>query len=84
MIAEFIPCTREPSVQAGADDVVSDFNFKMLTGEVGIDQRMEMVDLFQDPNEDWPLLLISTMAGGVGLNLTAVCGGHSSGGSSID
>ena len=45
----------------------------MLTGEVDIDDRMRMIDRFQDPSLDQYLLLISTMAGGVGLNLTAVC-----------
>lgn len=44
----------------------------MITGEVDIDSRMDMVDRFQDPNQDEYILLISTMAGGVGLNLTAV------------
>ena len=33
---------------------------------------MEMVDRFQDPEKDHFVLLISTLAGGVGLNLTAV------------
>lgn len=54
--------------------LVSGFTFDMLTGEVGIDERMSMVDRFQDSEQDYPLLLISTMAGGVGLNLTAVSG----------
>ena len=44
----------------------------MLTGDVGIDDRMAMVDRFQDSTQDQFILLISTMAGGVGLNLTAV------------
>jgi len=46
----------------------------MLTGEVDIDQRMEMIDRFQDVSQDQFILLVSTMAGGVGLNLTAVSG----------
>lgn len=46
----------------------------MLTGEVDIDLRMEMIDRFQDVSQDQFILLISTMAGGVGLNLTAVSG----------
>lgn len=33
-----------------------------------------MVDRFQDREKDNFILLISTLAGGVGLNLTAVCG----------
>lgn len=44
----------------------------MLTGEVESAERMNMVDRFQDPNKDQFILLISTLAGGVGLNLTAV------------
>ena len=44
----------------------------MLTGEVDSGERMEMVDRFQDPDKDHFILLISTLAGGVGLNLTAV------------
>ena len=54
------------------------YSFDILTGEVGTDERMDMVDRFQDPNGDMYILLISTMAGGVGLNLTAVSGatGH--------
>jgi len=44
----------------------------MLTGEVDADQRMGMIDRFQDLSQDQFILLISTMAGGVGLNLTAV------------
>lgn len=44
----------------------------MITGEVDIDTRMDMVDRFQDPAQDEYILLISTLAGGVGLNLTAV------------
>ena len=44
----------------------------MLTGEASSDERMDMVDRFQDREQDNFVLLISTMAGGVGLNLTAV------------
>jgi SNF2 family DNA or RNA helicase len=51
---------------------VSGFNFDVLTGEVDQKTRMDMVDRFQDPNLDYYILLISTRAGGVGLNLTAV------------
>lgn len=32
---------------------------------------MQMVDNFQDPDQDHFIMLISTQAGGVGLNLTA-------------
>jgi SNF2 family DNA or RNA helicase len=70
MVAEFISsdCT---SNRFQAHSTVS-YPFEILTGEVSIDDRMAMVDRFQDPNQDQYILLISTMAGGVGLNLTAV------------
>ncbi|KAK8858783.1 hypothetical protein IAR55_003013 [Kwoniella newhampshirensis] len=57
---------REPT-----KDKVAGFAFDMLTGEAGNAERMEMVDRFQDENQDNFILLISTLAGGVGLNLTA-------------
>ncbi|WWC96326.1 hypothetical protein V866_003193 [Kwoniella sp. B9012] len=62
MISEFISTS---STLAG-------FAFDMLTGEVGNTERMDMVDRFQDRSQDHFVLLISTLAGGVGLNLTAV------------
>jgi SNF2 family DNA or RNA helicase len=37
---------------------------------------MDIVDRFQDPNGDLSIMLVSTMAGGVGLNLTAVGSGN--------
>nr|XP_019012968.1 uncharacterized protein I206_02465 [Kwoniella pini CBS 10737]OCF51749.1 hypothetical protein I206_02465 [Kwoniella pini CBS 10737] len=61
MISEFISTS---STLAG-------FAFDMLTGEVGNTERMDMVDRFQDRSKDHYVLLISTLAGGVGLNLTA-------------
>nr|XP_019045400.1 hypothetical protein I302_05789 [Kwoniella bestiolae CBS 10118]OCF24330.1 hypothetical protein I302_05789 [Kwoniella bestiolae CBS 10118] len=61
MISEFISTS---STLAG-------FAFDMLTGEVGNTERMDMVDRFQDQSQDHFVLLISTLAGGVGLNLTA-------------
>ncbi|OCF57032.1 hypothetical protein L486_05889 [Kwoniella mangroviensis CBS 10435] len=61
MISEFISTS---STLAG-------FAFDMLTGEVGNTERMDMVDRFQDRSQDHFVLLISTLAGGVGLNLTA-------------
>jgi hypothetical protein len=54
---------------------VAGFSFDMLTGEASGEERMEMVDRFQDPEGDSFILLISTLAGGVGLNLTAVSEG---------
>ncbi|WWC88458.1 uncharacterized protein L201_003369 [Kwoniella dendrophila CBS 6074] len=61
MISEFISTS---STLAG-------FAFDMLTGEVSNSERMDMVDRFQDQSKDHFILLISTLAGGVGLNLTA-------------
>jgi SNF2 family DNA or RNA helicase len=43
----------------------------MFTGEANETDRMAMVDNFQDPEQDHFVMLISTQAGGVGLNLTA-------------
>ncbi|WWD18678.1 hypothetical protein CI109_103132 [Kwoniella shandongensis] len=57
---------REPT-----KNKVSGFAFDMLTGEAGNAERMDMVDRFQDDSQDNFILLISTLAGGVGLNLTA-------------
>lgn len=48
------------------------FKTTLFTGELKMEDRMEMVDSFQDPNQDHFIMLVSTMAGGVGLNLTAV------------
>ncbi|ORX37207.1 P-loop containing nucleoside triphosphate hydrolase protein [Kockovaella imperatae] len=58
MVAEFISTSLS-------------YSFDILTGEVDTNTRMDMVDRFQDPKQDLYILLISTMAGGVGLNLTA-------------
>ncbi|WOO76804.1 DNA excision repair protein ERCC-6-like 2 [Vanrija pseudolonga] len=61
MIKEFIDISDE---LAGVDcDVFS--------GDVDKSDRMAMVDKFQDPNQDMFVMLVSTLAGGVGLNLTA-------------
>ncbi|RXK40317.1 hypothetical protein M231_02431 [Tremella mesenterica] len=59
MIADFISTT------------MSGFSFDILSGEVEANERQEMVDRFQDPQQDYFILLVSTLAGGVGLNLTA-------------
>ncbi|BEJ12218.1 hypothetical protein CspHIS471_0206780 [Cutaneotrichosporon sp. HIS471] len=50
---------------------LSGFGCNLFTGEVDKDERMSVVDRFQDPNGDLSIMLVSTMAGGVGLNLTA-------------
>lgn len=44
----------------------------LFSGELDQDDRTEMVDKFQDPEQDLFIMLVSTLAGGVGLNLTAV------------
>ena len=44
----------------------------LFSGELDQDARTEMVDKFQDPEQDLFIMLVSTLAGGVGLNLTAV------------
>ncbi|ODO00229.1 hypothetical protein I350_06857 [Cryptococcus amylolentus CBS 6273] len=54
-----------------SSSLLSSFPVDMLTGEVDIEERMRMVDRFQDQRQDHFVLLISTKAGGVGLNLTA-------------
>jgi SNF2 family DNA or RNA helicase len=75
MIAEFISTFRKSWFKLLLM-AVSGFSFDMLTGEVGADERMGMVDRFQDAEQDYFILLISTLAGGVGLNLTAVRKSH--------
>jgi hypothetical protein len=52
--------------------LVSGFDHNLLTGEVDGARRQTMVDEFQDPEGNHFILLVSTLAGGVGLNLTAV------------
>ncbi len=54
---------------------MSGFGCELFTGEVDKADRMDIVDRFQDPNGDLSIMLVSTMAGGVGLNLTAVGSG---------
>ncbi|KIR53088.1 DNA dependent ATPase [Cryptococcus gattii Ru294] len=50
---------------------LSGFEFDALTGEASAVERQEMIDRFQDREKDHFIMLISTRAGGVGLNLTA-------------
>ncbi|GMK54007.1 hypothetical protein CspeluHIS016_0105930 [Cutaneotrichosporon spelunceum] len=50
---------------------LSGFGCDLFTGEVDKDERMSIVDRFQNPDGDLSIMLVSTMAGGVGLNLTA-------------
>ncbi|WVQ73365.1 hypothetical protein IAR50_002934 [Cryptococcus sp. DSM 104548] len=54
-----------------ASSQLSGFPVDMLTGGTENDERMKMVDRFQDSKQDHFIFLISTKAGGVGLNLTA-------------
>jgi len=51
---------------------VAGFDADIFSGEVDKEERMNIVDRFQDPNSNTFIMLVSTMAGGVGLNLTAV------------
>jgi hypothetical protein len=53
---------------------VAGFDSDIFSGEVDKAERMNIVDRFQDPNSNTFVMLVSTMAGGVGLNLTAVRG----------
>ena len=47
------------------------YPFEYLSGNVASDERQRSVDRFQDPNHDAFVFLISTRAGGCGINLTA-------------
>eukprot|EP01060_Flectonema_neradi_P025856 TRINITY_DN3469_c1_g1_i5.p1 TRINITY_DN3469_c1_g1~~TRINITY_DN3469_c1_g1_i5.p1 ORF type:complete len:903 (+),score=142.02 TRINITY_DN3469_c1_g1_i5:37-2745(+) len=47
------------------------YPYEFLCGNVVSDERQRAVDRFQDPNEDSFIFLISTRAGGCGINLTA-------------
>lgn len=42
----------------------------VLTGQTPVDQRQSLVDEFTE-DDDIPLFLLSTKAGGMGINLTA-------------
>lgn len=55
-----------------ADNPVPGINCDMYTGQIDKATRNATVDRFQDLNSSLSVMLISTMAGGVGLNLTAV------------
>ena len=52
---------------------VSGFSFDLLSGKVDSQEKQQIVDRFQDLSQDYFILLATTQAGGVGLNLTAVC-----------
>jgi len=77
MIDEFITATCEAGLPLLLEFTeltsVSGFDHNLLTGEVDGGRRQEMVDEFQDPDGNHFILLVSTLAGGTGLNLTAVC-----------
>jgi SNF2 family DNA or RNA helicase len=72
MINEFIVAICESCHRNSILILVSGFDHNLLIGEVEGSRRQEMVDAFQDPEQDHYILLVSTLAGGVGLNLTAV------------
>jgi SNF2 family DNA or RNA helicase len=76
MVSEFISTTctllrRDIGPVREAHIPVSGFDSQIFTGEANENERMRMVDNFQDPELDHFVMLISTQAGGVGLNLTA-------------
>lgn len=49
-----------------------DINYLMLTGSTPVDVRQSLVDQFtNDDNMELPVFLLSTKAGGMGINLTA-------------
>ncbi|KAK4053639.1 hypothetical protein OIO90_003878 [Microbotryomycetes sp. JL221] len=48
-----------------------EFKYKVLDGSVPNDERMKLVDQFNDERGDISVFILSTRAGGVGLNLTA-------------
>jgi SWI/SNF-related matrix-associated actin-dependent regulator 1 of chromatin subfamily A len=48
-----------------------DINYLLLTGSTSVDVRQSLVDQFNnDEDMNLPVFLLSTKAGGVGLNLT--------------
>lgn len=47
-----------------------DIKYTELTGSTPVDARQTLVDEFTE-NEDVPVFLLSTKAGGMGINLTA-------------
>lgn len=49
----------------------SDYEYEVLDGSTPNEERMERCDRFNDPTSEVFVFLLSTRAGGVGLNLTA-------------
>lgn len=50
-----------------------DINYLILTGSTPVDVRQSLVDQFsQDTDMSLPVFLLSTKAGGMGLNLTGL------------
>ncbi|KAL1748813.1 SNF2 family N-terminal domain-containing protein [Schizophyllum fasciatum] len=49
---------------------LKNIDYKMLTGSTRVDERQNMVDEFNE-NPDLPVFLLSTKAGGMGINLTS-------------
>lgn len=72
MIQKFIQVYRECFMELRALTLVPGYTHGLFSGELDQDARTEMVDKFQDPKQDLFIMLVSTLAGGVGLNLTAV------------
>ncbi|OBA27842.1 hypothetical protein HANVADRAFT_109651 [Hanseniaspora valbyensis NRRL Y-1626] len=51
--------------------ILSDIKFKVLTGTTKNQERSDDIKEFQDKKSDYNVYLISTRAGGLGINLTA-------------
>ena len=49
------------------------FSFVRLDGNTQVEERLSIVDKFNDPNGTIFCFLLSTRAGGQGLNLTGEC-----------
>jgi SWI/SNF-related matrix-associated actin-dependent regulator 1 of chromatin subfamily A len=48
-----------------------DINYLILTGSTPVDVRQSLVDQFTKEDMELPVFLLSTKAGGMGINLTA-------------
>jgi SWI/SNF-related matrix-associated actin-dependent regulator 1 of chromatin subfamily A len=48
-----------------------DINYLILTGSTPVDVRQSLVDQFTKEDMKLPVFLLSTKAGGMGINLTA-------------
>jgi len=60
-------------VNKGANQYLADFHYARFDGSTGRARRNLQVRLFNDPDSSYRVMLISTRAGGLGLNLAAAC-----------